>query len=234
MTFAGKVIRFNRDLVYTGRPLPPGIRIMNPFREYEQTLAISERFYRKYYSDNNKRHLILGINPGRFGAGLTGIPFTDPKRLVSECGIQYTGKAAHEPSSVFVYEMINAFGGPEKFYSRFYISSLSPLGFTSVDDKGREKNYNYYDSKELTEAVRGFITDNIRKQIGLGVETDICYCFGTGKNETFLRKLNEEFHFFERIIALEHPRFIMQYKAATKQNYIEKYLAAFKMADPQV
>ncbi|HVV55873.1 MAG TPA: uracil-DNA glycosylase family protein, partial [Mucilaginibacter sp.] len=200
----------------------------------EQTLAISEQFYRKYYSDNNKRHLILGINPGRFGAGLTGIPFTDPKRLVSECGIPYTGKPAHEPSSVFVYEMINAFGGPEKFYSRFYISSLSPLGFTSVGDRGREKNYNYYDSKELTEAVRGFITDNIRKQIGLGVETDICYCFGTGKNETFLRKLNEEFDFFERIIALEHPRFIMQYKAATKQNYIEKYLAAFKMADPQV
>jgi len=48
---------------------------MNPFREFEQTLVVADEFYHKYYNDYNSRLLILGINPGRFGGGLTGIPF---------------------------------------------------------------------------------------------------------------------------------------------------------------
>ena len=92
MTFADKIIHFNNQLHYTGPALPQGICIMNPYREFEQTNRISELFYHKYYNDNNPRHIILGINPGRFGGGLTGIPFTDPKRLKTECGIDYEGK----------------------------------------------------------------------------------------------------------------------------------------------
>jgi hypothetical protein len=228
MTFSQNVIRFNKKLAYTGASLPAGIRIMNPFKESKQASYISEIFYKKYYNDNNQRHLILGINPGRFGAGLTGIPFTDPKRLISECHIAYDGKATHEPSSVFVYEMIHAYGGATLFYQHFYINSLCPLGFTSAGEIGNEKNYNYYDSKELFAVVHDLIVDNIHKQIRLGVKTDVCFCFGTGKNEQYLNKLNERHQFFKKIIALEHPRFIMQYKNANKQFYIEKYIAAFK------
>ncbi len=33
--------------------------------------------------------------------------------------------------------------------------------------------------------------------------------------------------FFGKITALEHPRFIMQYRATRKQEYIDKYLKAF-------
>lgn len=83
-TFADRVIEFNQELNFAGS-LPPGIRIMNPFRENTEALRISSEFYRKYYSDNNPRHIILGINPGRFGSGVTGVPFTDTKRLESEC-----------------------------------------------------------------------------------------------------------------------------------------------------
>jgi len=231
MTFAEKVIQFNRQLSYAGPSLPPGIRIMNPFKEFAQTMDIASAFYHKYYNDDNERHIILGINPGRFGGGVTGIPFTDPKRLATECNINYEGKAVHEVSSVFVYEVINAYGGAGAFYKKFYINSLFPLGFTRIDTNGKETNYNYYDSKELQAAVTGFIIDNIKKQIALGVNTDVCYCFGTGKNENFLRRLNNEHGFFNKIIALEHPRFIMQYKAASKQFYIDKYLAAFQEAE---
>lgn len=226
-TFAGRIMQFNRQLTYTGGKLPDGIRIMNPFRENEQVMDIAAAFYHKYYNDNHPRHLILGINPGRFGGGVTGIPFTDTKRLKAECHIPYEGKETHEPSSVFVYEAIHAFGGAEAFYKKIYINSICPLGFTKVDDKGKEKNYNYYDNKELEKAVTPFIIDNIKKQIALGVETDTVFCFGTGKNEAFLRKLNAEHGFFINIVALEHPRFIMQYKAANKQFYIDKYVSAF-------
>jgi hypothetical protein len=227
MTFADKVIDFNQRLEYTGPPLPNGIRIMNPYREEENALRISSEFYNKYYNDDNKRHLILGINPGRFGGGLTGVPFTDPKRLIAECGIAYEGKLTHETSSVFVYEMINAYGGVEAFYNKLYINSLCPLGFTAIDNKGREKNYNYYDSRELSATVTPFMIDNIKKQIALGCHTDVAFCFGTGQNEKFLKKLNDGHGFFKKIVALEHPRFIMQYKSKTKQAYIDKYLEAF-------
>ncbi len=224
ITFADRVIDFNRKVEFRGK-LPEGIGIMNPFRsEDEYIMQVSTAFYRKYYDDNRPRRLILGINPGRFGAGFTGIPFTDTKRLTMECGIPYEGRQTHEPSSVFVYEVIRAYGGPEKFYGDFYINSLSPLGFTQKGANGKEKNYNYYDRPDLTAAVTEFILWNIREQISMGVSTDVCWCLGTGKNEKFLRALNEKYRFFGEIIALEHPRFIMQYRSAFRHDYIRKYL----------
>ncbi len=229
-TFADHVISFNKQIVFAGS-LPRNISMMNPFKENKEAVSISGKFYKKFYDDFEKRFLILGINPGRFGAGVTGVPFTDTKRLSDECGLEFSGKSTHEPSATFIYEMINAYGGTKTFYGKFYIHSICPLGFTIMNSKGKEVNYNYYDSKELTEAVYDFIIQNIKKQISFGVSTDICFCFGTGKNEQFLKKINDQFHFFKKIIALEHPRYIMQYKSKSKQFYIDKYLEAFAEAN---
>jgi len=228
MTFAEKVIRFNKNLHYTGDPLPTGIRIMNPFRESPDTMRIVETFYRKYYNDNNKRRIMLGINPGRFGGGLTGIPFTDTKRLTNECNISYNGKTSHEPSSVFIYKMISEYGGTEKFYGDFFINSPCPLGFTS-NKNGKELNYNYYDSPALMTAVKGFMIDSIKELIKLGIRTDSCVCLGTGRNEKILNKLNNEYQFFGKIIPLEHPRYIMQYKSKSMDEYIKKYIDALNL-----
>jgi hypothetical protein len=228
MTFADQAIQFNQKLRYTGPPLPAGVSIMNPFAGSERTMTIVRAFYQKYYDDHQKRHLILGINPGRFGAALTGIPFTDPKRLVQECGIEYDGPSAHEPSSVFIHEMISAYGGADLFYKDFYINSICPLGFTKTGSNGREKNYNYYDSKELSDQVGEFILGNLHSLTGMSISCDICFCFGIGKNEKYLNRVNDQHKFFGKIIALEHPRYIMQYQAKRKDFYIEKYIAAFR------
>jgi hypothetical protein len=224
MTFADRIIEFNKSLCFEGL-LPDGISIMNPFRD-NYIFEVSSAFYRKYYNDNKPRHLILGINPGRFGAGFTGVPFTDTKRLTLECGLDYSGPQTHEPSSVFVYEVIKEYGGPFRFYSDFYINSVCPLGFTLTGPNGKEINYNYYDSPELMKAVLDFIVESIRIQVEFGTAAEVCFCFGTGKNEKFLRKLNERHGFFKEIIALEHPRYVMQYKSRSKQDYISKYIDA--------
>jgi hypothetical protein len=229
-TFADKVISFNKNISFKGS-LPDKVSIMNPFKENKEALRISSEFYRKFYNDSNKRHVIFGINPGRFGAGITGVPFTDTKRLWSECGIEFPGKPTHEPSATFVYEVINQYGGVRKFYGDFYIQSLCPLGFTITNRLGKEINYNYYDSQELTRCVYNFMVANIKKQISFGISTDIGFLFGTGKNATFFKKLNDEFQFFKRVIPLEHPRFIMQYKSKSKELYVKKYLEAFKQAN---
>ncbi|MES2764812.1 MAG: uracil-DNA glycosylase family protein [Bacteroidota bacterium] len=226
-TFADKVTEFNTNLDFKGK-LPEGISIMNPFKENPEIIPLSSQFYKKYYNDTASRHMILGINPGRFGAAVTGIPFTDTKRLKEKCGIAYTGKETHELSSVFVYDVVDAFGGAKEFYKQFYINSICPLGFTATSKAGKEVNYNYYDSRELTKSVRDFIIKSIKQQIAFGIETDVCFCFGKGKNEKFLKALNDEKKFFKKIVALEHPRYVMQYKLKSKQLYIDKYLSAFR------
>lgn len=225
MTFAKKVLEFYNSLNYSG-PLPSGINIMNPFRGNEHVVGVISEFYNRFYGDNHPRKLILGINPGRFGAGVTGIPFTDTIRLNEKCGIRFDRFRTYEPSSSFIYDMIEAYGGAEKFYSRFFVSAVCPLGFTRVNATGKVVNFNYYDDPTLIKMMYRFITESLKQQIQLGIDTSVCICLGTGKNDTFLRKLNAENHFFENIVTLEHPRFIMQYRAKRKEEYVRKYVEA--------
>ena len=227
MTFADRVNAFNRTLSFTGN-LPEGIRIMNPFKENPQVLAISSAFYKKYYDDRQKRRLILGINPGRHGAGATGVPFTDGKRLVSRCGLHIEGVRTHEPSSVFVYELIDAYGGMEAFYKNFYITSICPLGFVRVKENGREVNYNYYDSKALSAAVKPFIKQSLQTHLDFGVHTDVCFILGTGKNIQHMKRFNDEWGLFDKLVALEHPRYVMQYKFKQKEEYIKRFVALLR------
>jgi len=227
MTFAQQVNQFNSSLDLNAN-LPAGIDVMNPFAENPHALAVSSAFYQKYYNDTKPRKLILGINPGRHGAGVTGIPFTDTKRLAEFCKLSIPEVSTHEISSVFVYEVIQQYGGVSKFYKDYYINSTSPLGFVIKDNNGREKNYNYYDSKTLLKIVKPFIIKTLQQQIAFGIDTGTCYCLGTGKNYAFLSELNKEMSFFQHIIPLEHPRYIMQYKSKQKQYYIDKYLDLLK------
>ena len=230
MTFAERVIEFNRSLRFTS-PLPDGIRVMNPFVENPRALAASSEFYRKYYNDRNPRRIILGINPGRFGAGLTGVPFTDPKRLRERCGIlSYNGPDAHEPSSVFVYEVVKQYGGERAFYQDWYINSICPLGFTAPGKNGKEVNFNYYDRADLRDAAKNFMVESLNRQLEFNIARDVCFCLGTGKNAAFISKLNKEYGFFERIEPLEHPRYVIQYKTKEMQTYVDKYVKKLKDA----
>ena len=205
MTFGEKVVAFNKSLDLTVK-LPKGVVSMNPFKNV-YTLSLCQKFYTQYYNDSKERHIILGINPGRLGGGLTGIPFTDPVKLEKHCGIVNTLEKKTELSADYIYLMIEAFGGIKKFYHQFYFNSICPLGFTKDG-----KNLNYYDIKELQEGVKGFMINSLKKQISFGINTDVAYCLGEGENFKFISRLNEEQHFFKKIIPLAHPRFIMQYK----------------------
>ncbi|MES2773631.1 MAG: uracil-DNA glycosylase family protein [Bacteroidota bacterium] len=205
-------------------PPPQGIATLFPF-DGVATKQSCTAFYNKYYSDGDPRYCIIGINPGRFGGGVTGIPFTDPIRLQEECGIVNNWQKKQELSSVFVYDVIKAFGGAAAFYKKFYITAVSPLGFTKDG-----KNLNYYDDKELTESIKPFAVDCLNEQLNWGLHRTTAFCFGDGKNFKFLSALNKEHDFFEQIIPLPHPRFIMQYKLKQKEMYIGKYLEAFANA----
>ena len=232
MTFAEKILAFNQALTIDRSLLPEGIEVMNPFGD-KNVLQITQTFYGKYFNDNELRFMILGINPGRFGGGVTGIPFTDPHKLKDYCGIQLQELSSAELSADFVYKVINQYGGPEKFYKKFFVTAVSPLGFLK-EKNAKRINYNYYDSLELQDALKDFILDSITKQLTFGIHRSVCFCLGTGKNFEYLTKLNNTHQFFKTIIPLSHPRFVMQYRRKKIDLFVDEYLQAFKLAETRI
>ena len=214
---AGKIIDFYSSL----RPpsgLPGDVEVLYP-QQHENVLKIVRTFFSKFYNDQNSRQLIFGINPGRFGAGTTGINFTAPKQLSNYCSIDHSFKPQTELSAEFIYEVIERYGGVAEFYSDYFITAVCPLGFVR-----NGKNMNYYDDKELFSSVKSFIVENIGKQLAFS-EIDRCICIGGEKNFSYFLALNEEYNFFKEIIPLPHPRFIMQYRRKQKERYIKEYLS---------
>lgn len=219
-TFATRILAFYQALQID--KLPKGIALLNPYQD-EYSFNLCRQFYEKYYADARPRLLMLGINPGRFGSGTTGISFTDPVKLQYICGIENTFPKKAELSSDFIYKVIAAYGGPLRFYQRVFISAVSPLGFTAGG-----KNINYYDDAELEKAVLPFIEHAINEMVSWPLSRDKCFCIGEGKNFTFLSRLNDKHRWFNEITPLAHPRFIMQYKRKSVDAYVDDYLQKLK------
>lgn len=216
-TFGDRAIEFYSDLSLSGT-LPEGVDVLNPYRDPE-VMSIVGSFFRKYYCSDRDRIILLGINQGRFGAGITGITFTDPVRLEKDCGIPNPFDKRSELSSRFVYDVVHAFGGVDSFFSKFFLSAVSPLGFVR---SGR--NLNYYDDRGLENALKDFISTTLNRQCDLGVRRDIAICLGEGKNYKYLQRLNMETGLFGEILPLPHPRWVMQYRFKRKDEYIRAYL----------
>lgn len=226
--FSDRVLEFNEWLANISLELFDNYSIRNPFdgKNKEQIKEITKAFYKKYYNDNNKRYLILGSSPARKGTATTGIPFEDASHLYKETGILIDDFYINKSSSNFLYDVMEQYGGCEKFYKDFFMSFVCPLGIVNVNSKGNEVNSNYYENKKLENVLYSFIVDSLKKQISLGIDTSICYCIGSGENFKFLTRINEQYHFFNKIIALEHPRFIMQYNSKDRNQYLSKYMMA--------
>lgn len=229
-TFADQVIEFNKKLNFTGN-LPEDFQVLNPYLDNPETLVVMEKFYQKYYNDSNQRKFMIGINPSRHGAGVTGIPFTDTKRLEAVCGIKMQSAHTHEISSVFMYDMIAAYGGPNEFYQDFYINSPFPLAIVRKS-KGNWVNANYYDDKALFNTMKDFMIDSLKKHISLGLDTSEVFVLGK-KNGDFISKLNQEAKLFDKMTVLDHPRYIQQYKSKEKDLYIDQYILALKRIETQ-
>jgi hypothetical protein len=222
-TLAGKIIDFNRNLIYTGK-MPIGFQTINPYQDNPETMEVMKQFYHKYYNDSKQRKFMIGINPSRHGAGVTGVPFTDTKRLESVCGITMKSAYTHEVSSVFMYEMIAQYGGAKNFYQDIFINSPFPLAIIRETKEGKWINANYYDDADLFEMTKDFMIGVLQEFISWGLDTSEVFVLGV-KNARFINKLNKKAKLFNTITVLEHPRYIQQYKYWEKQLYIDKYIS---------
>ncbi len=125
-------------------------------KDFEEGIPWMERFYDRYVVPYRQKVVICGINPGRFGSGKCGVPFLDFRALNELIG--NTGREDSEKSARFFYAVVRHFG-PERFYSTFYVTNVSWLGF--IQD-GR--NINYYN---LPEDVQAIILDRFTYEMKL-------------------------------------------------------------------
>ena len=219
--FSDQLSRFLTDF-----PLPPAlpgqVAACRPFGE-PAVHNLLQAFARKYYLDAAPpRVALLGINPGRLGMGRTGVAFTDPVALREICGIANDlPRGRPELSTQFVYRVVEALGGPAEFYRHFFISSTYPLVLLN---KGL--NYNYYDSPALIKTLWPDLRRSLRQQVAdFGLRRDVAVSLGK-RNGEFLRKLNDELGLFERIVVLDHPRYLMQYRRRDLDANVARYVEA--------
>jgi len=123
-----------------------------------------------------------------------------------------------ELSSRFIYAMIDELNGPDKFYRSFYITAVSPLGF--IRDG---KNLNYYDIPSLESNWEPFMVGALKEQIEFCGNAKIAFSIGMGKNIEYLNRLNKKYNLVDELIALPHPRWVMQYRLKRINEFLEEY-----------
>ena len=104
-----------------------------------------------------------------------------------------------------MFEVMEAYGGVEKFYKDFFFTTTMPLGLLKEG-----KNYNYYDDMETQSALEAFITETLLKQMSFPQAKPNIICVGTGKNFKYLKIFNDKHKCFESIEVVPHPRWVMQ------------------------
>jgi len=193
---------------------PEGVEVLDPYGR-EDIRALRRQFYNQYYADARPRQLWLGINPGRLGAGRTGIPFSDAVQLKKVCGLRAPGPDREELSAAFVFEVIQAAGGPDTFFQQVFIDSVSPLGYVR---KG--VNCNYYDEPVLFNHLRPRLERHLEELLQRPGPEEIVL-LGKGKN---LKAFQQLYNGNRRIVALPHPRWVMQYRRRDKDKWVKRYL----------
>jgi len=219
--FAKNVTDFLTHLSLPCKP-PDGIDVLLPYAS-EEVCRVVQQMCATYYSSPDRRIAIWGINPGRFGAGLTGLAFTDPYAVDHLLGITSALSGRRELSAKFVQKVIEQFGGPQLFYRHFYVTALSPLGYI----KGT-KNLNFYDDPRLQSTLTPQIQSWVREQLEFGIRRDVTIVLGTGKLKLFFEREIRQQCGFSDVIYLEHPRFIMQYRRKRIHEYCDRYVSTLQ------
>jgi len=218
-TFSKQILDFYFSLP-KDLALPNPVEIIYPF-DNPETREVIQTFFNKYYNDTKPRTYLIGINPGRLGSGITGVGFADAYHLDKYCDIESSFDKRVEISAAFMFEVIEAYGGVEKFYASNFFTTVMPLGLLKDN-----KNYNYYDDLKTQKALEPFITQTLLEQMSFPQAKPNIICVGTGKNLKYLTAFNDKHNCFESIDVVPHPRWVMQYRRKEKEKYIGVYLDA--------
>jgi hypothetical protein len=217
-----RILNFHLQWRFQGL-LPEGFSVLEPLDTRPETRKAMETFYHTFYKDDRPRVMLIGINPSRHGAGVTGVPFTDTKQLYRATGFQMQGLKTHELSSVFIYDVIDAYGGPQAFFGDFYIHSPFPQAIVRRNKKGNWVNATYYETKQVLNALYPSLLSTMDAQVAMGMDTNNAMVLGR-KNGQYLSHMNAQKRWFKQLHLVDHPRFIQQYRPRDRESYIAAYL----------
>jgi len=165
-------------------------------------------FYHRYIEPNEPKIVLCGINPGRRGAGQTGVPFFDFNSLSKI--LPNIERNDTEESAKFMYSIIKHFG-VDDFFKYFYLSNISCIGFYNLKTG---KNINYY---ELPLRIQLFLFDNFSKEMK-SIKPKIIIPLGKEVEKNLIMDLKHE----QKITVEIGPRlFHPCTKYAKKDDYIE-------------
>ncbi len=218
----GRFVEHFLSNVTVGVELPADVQVLRPYTDPE-VRRVLRLMCRKYYAGGHPRVGVWGINPGRFGAGVTGLSFTDPWAVAHDLGIPTTLEGRRELSAEFISRVIAAYGGAQKFYRDVYMSALCPLGFTRHD-----VNINFYDDVQLAKTIRPKIIEWMSQALDAGVRRDVTIVLGAGKLRSFMEKHIRTDVGLAEVVYLDHPRYIMQYRRRDVEAYVELYVETIR------
>lgn len=213
-SFGARVMDFYNGITRF-RWATPDVALLSPLADPERHDAMSA-FCHKFYGDNNRRVFWLGINPSRVRRTSSGVPYTDGFALRNFCEIPNEFAQNRELTSDFFYKFIENFGGAREFYRRHYAGAAFAASILRKD-----KYCNYYD-RDLPAEVIASIPESLARQSDIG-HAGVLVVIGSGENAKTLRGINAELKIFNHILVVEHPRYIMQYKSISLDEYIVKF-----------
>jgi uracil-DNA glycosylase len=176
----------------------------------EEGQAAIDAFWNTYYPEGPPRTVICGLNPGRFGAGQTGIPFMDFLSLSQLLpGIQ---RLDSERSAGFIFRVVQAYGA-EAFFQRFYVTNVASVGFLR---DGKNLNYPALPEQALEIVERNFLAE---MEI---VKPERIISLGREVHRTVLKLLGDR---VECESCLPHPAWVATYRSASMGEWVGRYVA---------
>ena len=173
-----------------------------------------DTFWQTYYGSSVPRVVICGINPGRHGAGKTGIPFLDFQSLAQL--IPDVERSDSESSAGFFYQVIKQFGA-SAFLPTFYVTNIASVGFVRA---GKNLNYNDLPAPALEIVERNFLLEMAVVQpthiISLGEVVHATVNKLMGKDVDCKRRL-------------PHPSWIANYRRNQIEEWVTRYLAVLEV-----
>jgi hypothetical protein len=154
-----------------------GIQVLHGLARHRND---ARRFFRTYYAGEGRRIALVGLNPGRFGGGRTGLPFLDPLAVSALLGGMGQGR---ERSARFLWGVIARLG-PERFFERVYLTNLSCLGFVRG---GRNVNLDQVPGPIRSALIEGFVEEMRRVRplrlvpLGRWVESELSALAAAGR-----------------------------------------------------
>ena len=157
------------ELVKVSRALSRGVsklRFTAPVTHVYNPLQYARRpheIYLQRYGSGRKEVVLVGMNPGPFGMGQTGVPFGDVGFVRDWMGIEAPVDRPddeHPKREVLGFECPRSevsgsrlwgwaaerFGAPERFFSRFFVINYCPLLF--MESSGRNRTPDKLPSEE--------------------------------------------------------------------------------------